>query len=325
MNAAYKMFLYAVEEMNFTKAASRAFVTQQCLSSNIKHLEEELSVILFNRHPKLSLTPAGKILYETVRKMNLLEINMENRLRLIREESSGTVTLGINSSRCRNLIRYFYRPYRELYPDVKVDIVLEDNIVSEMKLLKGELDLFLGVNYKGHECVSTEKVTSDCIVLVTTNRLLHVWYHGEGDFHPLKNGETLDLRQYPGLPIVGNRKASSFYKVCEDFMRRYNIVTSQDLFISDYESQFVLCAQSVVAALCPQSMLGGVRHLGSYDEGADAIIVVYIKDLDEQVDLSIVRPEGVYIPQYLTDFIDIFKEAVKAVNYVSELLMNGEK
>ena len=35
----YEMFLLAAEELNFSRAAERAFVTPQCLSDHIKRLE----------------------------------------------------------------------------------------------------------------------------------------------------------------------------------------------------------------------------------------------------------------------------------------------
>lgn len=53
-------FLTAAEEMNFTTAAQKLYITQQTLSSHIKRLESEYGVALFNRRPHLSLTPEGE-------------------------------------------------------------------------------------------------------------------------------------------------------------------------------------------------------------------------------------------------------------------------
>ena len=61
MDTSQKMFLLAVEEMNFTKAAHRAYVTQQCLSEHIRNLEKTLGTQLFFRTPRLQLTPSGKV------------------------------------------------------------------------------------------------------------------------------------------------------------------------------------------------------------------------------------------------------------------------
>ena len=42
-------FCVAAEELSFTKAAKRLFISQQSLSSHISRLEEEFGVVLFNR------------------------------------------------------------------------------------------------------------------------------------------------------------------------------------------------------------------------------------------------------------------------------------
>ena len=50
----YEMFLLAAEELNFSRAAERAFVTPQCLSDHIKRLEAHHHVTLFRRRPHLN-------------------------------------------------------------------------------------------------------------------------------------------------------------------------------------------------------------------------------------------------------------------------------
>lgn len=53
-------FLITAEELNFTRAAERLYISQQALSSHIKRLEEEYHVQLFARKPSLHLTPEGE-------------------------------------------------------------------------------------------------------------------------------------------------------------------------------------------------------------------------------------------------------------------------
>ncbi|MFR9127368.1 MAG: LysR family transcriptional regulator [Acidaminococcus intestini] len=48
MDTDSEMFLLAAEELNFTRAAKRAYVTQQCLSAHIKKLEIRMGAPLLN-------------------------------------------------------------------------------------------------------------------------------------------------------------------------------------------------------------------------------------------------------------------------------------
>lgn len=59
-------FLEAARHLNFNRAAENLFVSQQVVSSQIKALEEELNVTLFDRTNRrnIFLTESGEILYE---------------------------------------------------------------------------------------------------------------------------------------------------------------------------------------------------------------------------------------------------------------------
>ena len=56
----YAVFLIAAEEMSFTNAAKRLYMTQQGLSAHIRRLEDHYHVRLFERRPVLKLTPEGE-------------------------------------------------------------------------------------------------------------------------------------------------------------------------------------------------------------------------------------------------------------------------
>lgn len=62
-NTNWNYVIAAVEEMNFTKAAKRLYISQQSLSNYIAKLEKQFGVEFFNRKNTLTLTAAGESLY----------------------------------------------------------------------------------------------------------------------------------------------------------------------------------------------------------------------------------------------------------------------
>jgi DNA-binding transcriptional LysR family regulator len=63
-----RYFLAIAEERSFTRAAERLWVAQPGLSKQIRHLESELGVALFERHSRgVDLTEAGELFLERAR------------------------------------------------------------------------------------------------------------------------------------------------------------------------------------------------------------------------------------------------------------------
>lgn len=65
-------FLEAARLLNFNRAAENLFVSQQVVSSQVKALEEELGVMLFDRSNKrnIFLTESGEIMYESLTRLD---------------------------------------------------------------------------------------------------------------------------------------------------------------------------------------------------------------------------------------------------------------
>ena len=80
MTTGLQMFLIAAQELNFTRAAQKAFVTPQCLSDHIKRLEEQYQVTLFRRRPHLQLTAEGETMVRYLTRIQALENTMSNEL-----------------------------------------------------------------------------------------------------------------------------------------------------------------------------------------------------------------------------------------------------
>ena len=103
-------FLVAAEELNFTKAAKKLFISQQSLSNHISNMEKEFDVILFNRTTPLTLTYAGQALKAKARQMLELRDETYRELSDIKDFSVGSLPWGsptpADASSCRKSYQY---------------------------------------------------------------------------------------------------------------------------------------------------------------------------------------------------------------------------
>ena len=86
-------FEAAARNLSFTKAAAELFLTQSAVSRQIKALEDQLGVQLFERHTRaLSLTPEGEALFQTVADVLRRIEETTQRIQGRAEERTFTVT-----------------------------------------------------------------------------------------------------------------------------------------------------------------------------------------------------------------------------------------
>jgi DNA-binding transcriptional LysR family regulator len=116
-----KYFIAVAEELHFTRAAARLKMAQPPLSFQIRQLEKELEVTLFERTKrKVALTSAGHVfLHEAYRLVGSASAAIRAAQRAYRGET-GRLNLGFVGSAAYRLLPALVRRYRVEYPDVQL-------------------------------------------------------------------------------------------------------------------------------------------------------------------------------------------------------------
>ena len=118
-----KYFLVLAQELNFSRAAERLFITQPPLTRQIQQLEEHLGVQLFLRNNKsVTLTVAGQSFLEEAQKIMVLVHESENRTRLVNDGKVGLLNIGIFGSAIFNDIPQLLLTFRTHYPEVNIGL-----------------------------------------------------------------------------------------------------------------------------------------------------------------------------------------------------------
>jgi LysR family hydrogen peroxide-inducible transcriptional activator len=133
----YLIALY--EHRNFIKAADASFVTQPTLSMQMKKLEEELGVIIFDRsHQPIQPTPIGEKIIEQAKIIYTETARIENILKEFTGEISGTLKIGVLPTIANSLIPHLISKVSKRYPDLRLNIKedLTDNIISDLEANK---------------------------------------------------------------------------------------------------------------------------------------------------------------------------------------------
>ncbi len=134
-------FLAVAEELSFTKAAEKMYVSQTAVTQQIRALEEQMGVQLFSRTKKrVELTPAGELFM--IEGRQILE-HVDNAFAHARDASEG-MTGGLEigfASYASNLLANTLQEFHRQYPNIKLHFKSYSPSVLLDRLRLGELDL----------------------------------------------------------------------------------------------------------------------------------------------------------------------------------------
>jgi len=118
---ALKAFEAAARHEGFTRAAEELFVTQGAVSHQVKALEEELGVKLFNRErQRLVITEAGREYLTTLRDaFDRIALGTE---RLLQRQSSGALTVSTSPDFAAKWLVSRLGRFAEAYPEIELKL-----------------------------------------------------------------------------------------------------------------------------------------------------------------------------------------------------------
>lgn len=116
-------FIGVADFQSFTRAAKHLYLSQPAISFQIKALEEELNVTLFQRNEKrITLTEAGQLLYPEAKKMLSNYNNIKSGLDALRGLKTGHLLIGASTIPGEYLLPRLIGQFRKKYPGVVVTL-----------------------------------------------------------------------------------------------------------------------------------------------------------------------------------------------------------
>lgn len=137
-------FIKVVEFNNFTKAAESMGYSQAAVTAQIKSLEKELGVLLFDRMgKKICLTQEGKAFLPYAYNMLKAEEEAKNSVKTD-GELRGEIRICAGSSYAMGVLPEIILKFKELHPNVNVIVKISDYPEdTTQKLARGEIDFLV--------------------------------------------------------------------------------------------------------------------------------------------------------------------------------------
>jgi DNA-binding transcriptional LysR family regulator len=239
-------FLTLAEECHFGRAAARLHVAQPALSQQVKQLERELGVSLFNRSTRhVELTEAGRHLVEHARVLVAEEERTLAHMRELATGHAGRVSVGFIGTATYDVLPRVARTVRARLPGITLDLrgeTLNPELVEGLR--SGVFDLAVLRGSVDEEDISTLPLRSEPLVAVVPAH------------HRLADRPSIPLADLAEEPFVihPSRHRSSMYDLVLAACGRAGFAPAQVLEVGETATLVVLVAAGHGVALVPASV-----------------------------------------------------------------------
>lgn len=215
------IFIQVAELNSFTRAGEKLGYSQPTISFQIKQLEKELGVQLFDRiGHTVSLTEAGRDVLSYAQ--NICQLTQEMTLEAHqRQEASGIIRLAMADSLCSPLIANEFSQFRTEYPHVSLNITTAGT---------GKLFELLDHNEVDIVCTLDTHIYDTTYVIVNEEK---IGVHFVASVNnPLAHKETVEFQDLLSQSFLLTEKGMSYRRLFDENLARYSMEIKPVLEIS---------------------------------------------------------------------------------------------
>ncbi len=178
---------------NLTEVANALFTSQPGVSRQIRELEEELGVIIFERNGKrlTGMTEPGKGILKIIDRLLVEAENLQQASRDYAGQDSGTLTIAATHTQARYALPKVVQSFRQDFPDVRIALQQSSPEHIAQWVLSGKADIG----------IATEGLSQfPDLVSFPCYRWSHLIVVPDG--HPLLNRSPIRLEDLAAFPLI---------------------------------------------------------------------------------------------------------------------------
>lgn len=238
-----RSFLTLAAELHFWNSAEKLFMTQSALSRQIKALEDEVGVRLFERSKRsVKLTAAGAFLQGQWGRLLEDFERTQRQAKSIHEGKVGTVRIAYPGSIAYGFLPALVSAIAQQLPEVRLELVEPTDVSVEQLLLGHQLDLALRRDPAENPALQSEVLYSEHFALIVP------------DGHPLRpeNFESLTQVRTERFILSGLQNKTYYVESLRALFRSYGFEPNVHI-----ESDFGAMVLSLVARGLGVSIMPG--------------------------------------------------------------------
>jgi DNA-binding transcriptional LysR family regulator len=137
-----QVFHAVAKHRSFTKAAETLFMTQPAVTFQVKQLEEQYNVRLFERgHGQISLTDAGRTVFEYAERILGLSAELDARMKDLTGHMTGVLMIGASMTIADYLLPRVLGEFKARFPGVVPRLLVANSETVQSQVAEHSLDI----------------------------------------------------------------------------------------------------------------------------------------------------------------------------------------
>ena len=298
-----KYFLVAAEEMNFTTAARRLYITQQTLSAHIQRLEQEYQVTLFNRRPRLSLTPEGDRMVKYATRIVRLERIMSAEFADLDPNARGILSLGISRMRAKHFFHDLWAAYRSRFPNMEI-YLSEGSADTLIRLVTShKIDMCIGIEIQPGLSLCLKPLMTEELFVAIPKKLFYNYYNYRAEEMVRIFSHGVSFHQLPSFPLLLLSPANRIRRIVDHQFDAIDQITRPVFESNDQELLIGMCEKGEGQAFLPATSL-----FLTPDKNLNIEHIFAFPLQDIQIETALGYPSDLELPHYAQAFIHICQE-----------------
>ena len=285
---------------NITKAAESLYISQPTLSKFLIALEENLGLKLFKRlGNKYVLTYAGERYVEHARQIQRVKTDLDMEMADLLKRDAGVLNVAFAHMRCTYVLPGSLPKFREMYPNVKVNVFEGSSDENDRRILDGQADIaFYSAPSEGNPMIEYENIGPEELLICTARN------HPAGRFsehNPNGKYRILDPALLANELVILMHSSQRTRQITDAVFRERGIHYDNVLYTSNIPAIMELVSKGYGVSFIHETHLNhrsGDLPLDLYSFSGGRVVSDFVA----------AYRKGSYLPQYAKDYIEIIRE-----------------
>ena len=212
-----KLFNSVAMYQSYTKASELLHISQPALSIQIKKLEEELNLKLFDKvGNKVVLNENGQILFTYTQKILGLVEEAEGILINKRAYIGGSISIGGSNTPGAYILPHIIGIFKKEYPYVKINLHIASTDEIARLIEEGALDFAVnGGDMSYNSCVYAERLMEDRLIIAASTECTYA------------KKKYVDIIELQSMQFIVHENNSQLYRMVKAFIDEFNLSTKK--------------------------------------------------------------------------------------------------